>query len=108
MIPVIPWYITVIVVATTITIAIAAWRIFASGAARSGLPPAPQRKVRTRIALFLGAWLGAALLLAPAPASLLARDRFYLSPLIPLFAVAGLGVAFLALRLSPALRRTLD
>ena len=107
MIPVIPWYITLIVLATSLTIAVAVWRIFAAGAARSG-PSATQRKVRTGVALFLGAWLGAVLLLAPAPGSLLARDRFYVSPLIPLFAVAGLGGAFLALRLSPALRRTLD
>ena len=104
MIPVIPWYITLIVLATSLTVAVAVWRIFAAGAARSGL----QQKVRTGVALFLGAWLGAVLLLAPAPGSLLARDRFYVSPLIPLFAVAGLGGAFLALRLSPALRRTLD
>jgi hypothetical protein len=107
MIPVIPWYITLIVLATSLTIAVAVWRIFAAGAARSGLPATP-RKVRTGVALFLGAWLGAVLLLAPGPGSLLARDRFYVSPLIPLFAVAGLGGAFLALRLSPALRRTLD
>src|SRR2546427_12115594 len=104
MIPVIPWYITLIVLATSLTVAVAVWRIFAAGAARSGL----QQKVRTGVALFLGAWLGAVLLLAPAPGSLLARDRFYVSPLIPLVAVAGLGGAFLALRLSPALRRTLD
>ena len=108
MIPVIPWYITLIVLATSLAIAVTVWRIFASGAARSGLPPATQRRVQTGLALFFGGWLAAALLLAPAPASLLARDRFYLSPLIPLFAVAGLGGAFLALLLSPALRRTLD
>jgi hypothetical protein len=108
MIPVIPWYFTLIVLATNLTVAAAVWRIFAAGAARSGLPPDTERKARIGIALFLGAWLGAALLLAPAPASLAARDRFYLTPLIPLFAVAGLGTALVALWRSPALRRVLD
>jgi hypothetical protein len=107
MIPAIPWYITLIVLAVNLTIAVAVWRIVASGAARSGPPPATQRKVRIGTALFLGGWLGAALLLAPAPGSLPARDPFYLTPLIPLFVAVGLGGAFLALSLSPALRRVI-
>src|SRR5439155_1635131 len=55
-------------------------------------------------ALFLGAWLGAALLAAPAPASLAARDEFYSTPLIPLFAALGLTIVSLALWRSAALR----
>lgn len=105
MIPVIPWYIELITLVANLAIAIAVWGIFSSAAGRSGLPPATQRKVRAAAAIFLGTWLGAALFLAPAPASLLTRDQFYLSPLIPFFVVVPVTIALLALRLSPALRR---
>ncbi len=105
MIPVIPWYIELISLAANLAIAMAVWSILSSAAGRSGLSPATQRKVRAGTAVFLGTWLGAALFLAPAPASLLTRDQFYLSPLIPLFVVVPITIALLALRLSPALRR---
>src|SRR5882724_416027 len=102
MLPVIPSYITVIVLATSLAIAVAVWTALSAGVARSNLPPATQRTVRTGVALFLAAWLGAALMLAPAPASLLARDPFYITPLIPLFAVVPTAIAALALWRSPA------
>jgi hypothetical protein len=105
MIPVIPWYITAIVLATNITIAVAVWTLVSSATARSELSAAARRAVRTGSALFLGAWLGAALFLAPAPASLLGRDQFFLTPLVPLFAALPLAIVILALRLSAALRR---
>jgi hypothetical protein len=105
MIPVIPWYITLIVLATNLTIAVAVWSLLASAAGRSELPPATRRAVRASSAMFLGAWLGAALLLAPAPASLLGRGQFYLTPLIPLFAAVLPAMVVLALLFSPALRR---
>jgi hypothetical protein len=108
MIPVIPWYVELISLATNVAIAVAVWSILSSAASRSGLPPAAQRRVRLGSALFLGGWLGAALLLAPAPASLLTRDRFYLSPLIPLFVVGPITITLLALWFSPAVRRMLD
>ena len=107
MMPVIPWYLQLISLGTSLAIAVAVWRILSSAAGRSGLPPATQRKVRAGSAIFLGTWLGAALLLAPAPASLLGREQFYLTPLIPLFVVVPITVALLALRLSPAVRRVL-
>lgn len=107
MIPDIPWYITLIVLATNLTIAVAVWSILSSGAHRSGLPPKAQQKVRAGSALFLGGWLGAALLLAPAPASLLSRDQFYITPLIPLFGVVPIAIVLVALGLSPAFRRVL-
>ncbi len=105
MIPEIPWYITFIVVATNLTIAIAIWRILSSAAGRSGLPPDAQRRVRTGSALFLGAWFGADLLLAPAPASLVGRNPFYVTPLIPLLDAAPITIALLALWRSSSLRR---
>lgn len=107
MIPVIPWSITAIILAVNVTIAGAVWRIVAAAARRSGLPPPAERKVRSGSAIFLVGWLGAALLLAPAPASLAGGDPFYLTPLIPLFALGASAVVLVAIRLSPALRRTL-
>jgi hypothetical protein len=107
MIPAIPWYLTLTVLATNLILAVAVWSILSSAAGRSGLPPATQRRARAAFAVFLAAWLGAALLLAPAPESLLARDPFYLTPLIPLFVVLPSAIALLALRQSPAFRRIL-
>jgi hypothetical protein len=105
MIPVIPWYLEVISLATNIAVAAAVWAILSSATGRSGLPPAVQRRVRFGSAIFLGAWLGAAALLAPSPASVLARDRFYLTPLIPFFVVAPATIAILALWRSATGRR---
>jgi hypothetical protein len=96
MVPIIPWYITLTVLAIQVVIAVAVWRIFAAGA---------PRRVRIGLAVFLFGWLGAVLVLAPAPDSLLTRDRFYLSPLIPLFAGGSIVVGLLAFRFSPALRQ---
>jgi hypothetical protein len=106
MIPVIPWYITLITVATNLVVAVAVWTIFSSAAQRSGLPPASRQKVRIATGLFLGAWLGAALLLAPAPDTLLTSDRLSLTPLVPVFVLLPLFLALLAIGLSPAVRRT--
>ena len=108
MLPVIPPSIVIVSLATYLVIAVAVWRILATATARSGLPPERQRSMRIATGVALGGWLGAALLLAPAPASLLTRDRFSLTPLIPLFAVASLTLTLLAVRFSPSFRRVLD
>ncbi len=107
MIPVIPWYITIIVIVTNLTIAVVVWRILASAAGRSGLPPAAQRTVRTGSAIFLGGWFAADLLLAPAPASLVGRNPFYITPLIPILDAAPITIALLALWRSSSLRRVI-
>ena len=99
MIPDIPWYITAIVLGVNVAIAVAVWRIVA-GATTS-------RKVRIGSAIFLFGWLGATLLLAPAPGSLASRDAFYITPLIPLFALGPTIVLLVALGLSREVRRTL-
>ena len=100
MIPDIPWYITAIVLGVNAAIAVAVWRIVASATT--------SRKVRIGSAIFLFGWLGATLLLAPAPGSLASRDAFYITPLIPLFALGPTIVQLAALGVSPALRRTLE
>jgi hypothetical protein len=105
--PLIPWYVELIVLATNLAIAVAVWNILSSAAGRSALPPAAQRRFRLGAGAFLGTWVGTALLLAPAPDSLLTQDRFYLTPLIPLFVVGPITIAVLALRISPAVRHVL-
>lgn len=107
MIPTIPWHITFIVITTNLAVAVAVWRILSSAAGRSDLPPVAQRRVRTGSALFLGAWLGAVLLLAPAPASLLGRDPFFITPFIPVVDAAAITIALLALWRSSSLRRVI-
>lgn len=107
MIPTIPWYIELISLGTNLAIAVAVWGILASAAGRAGLSPAKKRRIRAGAALFLGTWLGAALLLAPAADSLVGRDQFYLTPLIPLFVLVSFTLTFLAVQLFPALRQVL-
>lgn len=107
MIPTIPWYLELISLGTNLAIAVAVWGILSSAAGRAGLAPADKHRVRAGSAIFLGAWLGAALLLAPAAESLVGRDQFYLTPLIPLFVLVPFTLTFLAVWLFPALRRVL-
>ena len=99
MIPDIPWYVTAIVLSVNVATAAVVWRIVATAAS--------SRNLRVGSAIFLFGWLGAALLLAPAPASLVSRDPFYLTPLIPLFAIGPTIVLLVALGLSREIRRTL-
>jgi len=99
MVPRIPWPITLTVVALQPLIALFVWRILATGASRP---------VRLGLALYLFAWLGLAFVLAPSAASLAVRDRFYLTPLIPIFAVGSIAIALAAVALSPALRRAIE
>jgi hypothetical protein len=107
MIPAIPWYFDLISVAASLLIAVSVWTILSRAAGRSGLAPSVQRRVLIGAGTFLSVWLGAALLLAPSVDTLQSRNSFYLSPLIPLFNLGAIGVALLAIRLSPALRRVL-
>ncbi|HEX2218311.1 MAG TPA: hypothetical protein VHG35_05865 [Gemmatimonadales bacterium] len=107
MIPVIPWYIELIVLATNLTIAAAVWGILSSAAGRSGLPHGTVRRVRVGTAAFIGTWLGAALILAPAPETLLTQDPFALTPLVPIFVLSPVAIALVAILRSPVLRRVL-
>jgi hypothetical protein len=107
MIPIIPWYITLISLATNLVIGIAVWAILASATRESGLASNVQRKVRIGTAAFLATWLGAALLLAPAPDTLRFQDPFTLTPLIPLFIVLPISLALLVAWLSPTVRQVL-
>jgi hypothetical protein len=107
MIPIIPAYISAILLVADLVVAVMVWRILAAGISGAGLPAATARTSRISIAAFLATWLGAALLLAPSAASLAGQDRFTLTPLIPLFNVLSLALIAAALRFSPTLRRIL-
>jgi hypothetical protein len=106
MIPAIPWYITLVVLLANVAIAAGIWMLLASGTRRSGLAPAAQRGVGRWAALFLGAWLGIALLLGPAIATLRLPARFPIAPVVP-FAVAVMVIALMVLGGSSALRRAI-
>jgi hypothetical protein len=105
MIPVIPPSISIILLVSNLAIAYTLWRILAAGVSTAGLPAATARTARVSIGAFLAAWLGAALLLAPSPESLVGQDPFTLTPLIPLFNVLPLAIIAAAFRYSPTLRR---
>ena len=107
MIPIIPWYIELTVTGVGVAIAVSLWTAVSIGAGRSGLPPEARRRIRIGSGVFLGGWLGAVLLLAPAPGSLLRSDPFHVTPHIPLFFGVSLTIALLALWRSADLRRAL-
>jgi hypothetical protein len=95
MIPHIPWPLSLVILVANATIPFVIWRVFSAGASR---------RISIAIAAFVFGWFGLSLLLAPAPESLLARDRFYLTPLIPLFAIVPFAIVAAAVLLLPAAR----
>ncbi len=99
MIPVVPWYFALSDVVVSIVIVTAVWSIFAVAA---------DRAVRIGSALFLGAWLVAALVLAPPPSSLSGADPFAVNPRLGLFTIVPATVVLLALAVSPSVRRAIN
>ena len=99
MIPHIPWYTTLTLIVTQPLIALAVWRILA---------PAAPKAVRTGLGIFLAGWAALAFSLAPAPATVAARDPFSLTLLIPTFALGSFAAALLGFGFSPALRRAVE
>lgn len=95
MIPHIPWYLTLTVLVTAPAVTFAVWRILTAHASAS---------VRVGVGTALAAWLGLAIVLAPAPGSLAGQDPFALTPLIPIFALGSFAAALAGVRWSPALR----
>jgi hypothetical protein len=108
MVPVIPWYITLVVIVTGLTIAVTLWGVVSSAAAHSDLPAAERHKVRLGTAAFLGVWVGAAVLSAPPAASVLGRNPFAVAPQVPLFVAASFVTVAFALWRSASLRRALS
>src|SRR5262245_12544722 len=104
--PVIPWYITLIVIATSLTIAVAAWKILSLSASQSGVPLSAQRRVSLGSAAVLGVWLGAAVLVAPKLGSLFARQGLRVPPVV-FFAATAVVVVSTAIAVSSNFRRVL-
>jgi hypothetical protein len=107
MIPEIPSIITLATVAATLIVPVVVWQIIARGADRAGLDPGARRRVRVGSALFLGGWALLALVLAPPPGWLAGQNPYSVNPLVPAFALGGMGLALALIGLSPALRRAL-
>ena len=96
MIPHVPWYITLVVLIVEPLVAFAIWRIVTAGGSAA---------VRRWVGIAVATWLGLALVLAPAPATLAGQGAFFVNPLIPVFALAGFAAALAGFGLSPALRQ---
>src|SRR5262245_18230255 len=103
--PAIPWFITLIVIATNIAIAVAVWTIFARSRARGGVPRESGRGTVNGLALLLGVWLAAGIFIAPKLSLPVSQGGVAIPPVIVL---AGFGVAVVLvwLSLSSDLRRT--
>lgn len=104
--PVIPWYITIVVIGVSLTIAGTVWYLVSAAAARSGLASAARRRVRTGAAVLLGGWLAASFLLVPGIQATASRDPTAVPPVI-LFAGVALLLVLVSIGLSPSLRRTI-
>jgi hypothetical protein len=91
-----------------VAILAALWTVLSSATRESGLPLDAQRRVRLGSALYLGAWLAAALFFAPQSLSVSPRDAFRIAPLIPLLAGTSMVIALVALWRSASLRRVLS
>ncbi len=100
MIPDIPNVIATVVIAGNIAIAIAVFLALSRGAARSGLTPDSQRRVRVGSAVFFGVWLATVFLFAPTSSS---PPPPIPSPWwVPAFAVPVIGLGARAGTCSPA------
>lgn len=106
MIPQIPWYLTVITLATSLAIVAGTWMVLRAGA-RVSLPLKQRRTVEIGIAVFLVAWLGTLLVLAPPPAFLEHQSQYFVNPLIPFFAAVPPMLALFAVALSTSFRTAL-
>jgi hypothetical protein len=103
--PAIPWFISVIVIATNSAIPVAVWTILARSRARGGPPRESGRRTVNGLALFLGVWLAAGIFIAPKLGLPVSPGGVAIPPAILL---AGIGVAVVLawLSVSSDLRRT--
>ena len=106
--PVIPWYVTPIVLGMSVALAYWLSRLVARAAESAELAPETRARVRRGTALFLGGWLLLAVLLAGSSPTVDAQGRGLVPITIPLFAVASLAVAIGLLARSPTWRSVVD
>src|SRR5690242_1278385 len=100
--PSIPWYITLIIVSTSVAIAAAVWSILSSATSRSRLPRLAQQRARAGAAVLLGAWLAGAFLVAPFLGPPLGGPQPTVPPVV-VFSATALAIVVVALALSPSL-----
>ena len=104
--PVIPAYVAPLILVVFVVLAASVARIVARAAADAGLPDPTRRRVAVTATILLGGWLLAALLRAPAQAPVDAAGRGIIPAAFAVFGVLSFAVAFGALALSDAWRRT--
>lgn len=106
--PVIPWYVTPIVLGMIVVLAFWLYRLVARAAASADLAPQARSRVRRGTALFLGGWLVLALALAGSSPAVGPAGNDVVPVSFPLFAVVSLGLAIGLITLSPTWRRVVD
>jgi hypothetical protein len=106
--PVIPWYVTPLVLGMVVTLAFWLYRLIARAAESASLPPGTAARVRRNTGLALGGWLLLALVLAGSGPALDAAGNGAVPVSFPFFALISLGVALGLLAFSPTWRRVVD
>lgn len=106
--PVIPWYITPIVLVVSVTLAYWLYLLVSRASQTPTLSPSTRARVRLGTGLFLVAWLGLAFLLAPSSPVVDAAGQAIVPTTFPFFGGITLLVTIGLLALSPTWRRVVD
>lgn len=106
--PVLPWYITPVVLGMVVVLAYWIYRLVARATESAELAPESRRRVRRGTAFFIGGWLVLALVFARSNPSIDAAGNGVVPISFPLFAVISFTVGLGLLALSPTWRRVVD
>jgi hypothetical protein len=106
--PVIPGYVSPIVLGMVVALAFWLYRLIARAVEAAHLPPQTAGRVRRNTGLALGGWLLLALLLAGSSPALDAAGNNTVPISFPLFALGSLGAALGLLAFVPTWRRVVD
>jgi hypothetical protein len=106
--PVIPWYVTPVVLGMVAALALWLYHLVARASESADLALRTRSRVRRGTALFLGGWLALAWALAGSSPAVDAAGSGVVPVSFPLYAVVSLGVAIGLIALSPTWRRVVD
>jgi hypothetical protein len=106
--PVIPWYVTPIVIVVAVTLTFWLYRLVARASESADLTPTTRARVRQATGLFLSLWLGLAFLLAPSTPAVDAAGRGIVPTTFLFFGGVTLVVAIGLLAFSPTWRAVVD
>ncbi len=106
--PMIPGYVTPIVLFVAITLAFWLHRMVSRASESADLAPATRSRVRMATGLFLGAWLGMAFALAPSTPVVDAAGRGLVPATFPFFGGIALTLAIGLLAFSSTWRKVVD